>query len=279
MNHVPLVRPDTPFYDALPDLPAAGVKVYIVLSKHANRKTCKCWPKEATIAAEAGYSERSVEAAVRDLKERGLIASQKRRKHNVYTLLGGAEDCASDTDQDPQDSAPLNGQEAKDSAPKRRSPLRQEAQSSAGSIRTPKEPPKEPPILASLRAAGAREDDQLFDSRITKPATRPRKPNPLFDAVAEAHGIQAGAKIPPSAAKRLGAVVGELKALGATPAEVRRRWALIRQAYPNVTVHALPKHWTAAGESGFGQNNHSKPRISIAKASANANIDGHELAI
>ena len=58
------------------DLPAGAVAVYIYLLRHANRKTNRCHPSEATIAKKLHLSRNTVAKQVRLLEERGLIVTE-----------------------------------------------------------------------------------------------------------------------------------------------------------------------------------------------------------
>ena len=79
------------------DLPAGAVAVYIYLLRHANRKTNRCHPSEATIAKKLHLSRNTVAKQVRLLEERGLIVTEhttvitkqgvKRNGNLLYTLL------------------------------------------------------------------------------------------------------------------------------------------------------------------------------------------------
>ena len=82
-----------------------------------------------------------------------------------------------------------------------------------------------------------------------KPAKRGRARDEIFDAVASCDGVDISKPIPKPVGKRIGGVVAELKAKGATAADVRTRWAWVSNQYPQATVHALPKHWVAAGKA------------------------------
>lgn len=79
------------------DLPAGAVAVYLYLLRHANRKTNRCHPSEATIAKKLHLSRNTVAKQVRLLEERGLIVTEHTsiimrdgRKQNgslLYTIL------------------------------------------------------------------------------------------------------------------------------------------------------------------------------------------------
>ncbi len=79
------------------DLPAGAVAVYLYLLRHANRKTNRCHPSEATIAKKLHLSRNTVAKHVRLLEERGFIVTEyttvitkqgvKRNGNLLYTLI------------------------------------------------------------------------------------------------------------------------------------------------------------------------------------------------
>ena len=79
------------------DLPAGAVAVYLYLLRHANRKTNRCHPSEATITKKLHLSRNTVAKHVRLLEERGFIVTEyttvitkqgvKRNGNLLYTLL------------------------------------------------------------------------------------------------------------------------------------------------------------------------------------------------
>lgn len=79
------------------DLSAGAVAVYLYLLRHANRKTNRCHPSEATIAKKLHLSRNTVAKHVRLLEERGLIVTEyttvitkqgvKRNGNLLYTLI------------------------------------------------------------------------------------------------------------------------------------------------------------------------------------------------
>ena len=79
------------------DLPAGAVAVYLYLLRHANRKTNRCHPSEATIAKKLHLSRNTVAKQVRLLEERGLVVTEhttvitkqgvKRNGNLLYTLI------------------------------------------------------------------------------------------------------------------------------------------------------------------------------------------------
>jgi hypothetical protein len=80
-------------------------------------------------------------------------------------------------------------------------------------------------------------------------AAKPRstgKPNPLWDCVCEAFGLQ---PVTRSDRTRVGRIVADLKAKGADPAGVSARIDRYRAKWPDITCtpEALLKHWDSLG--------------------------------
>lgn len=87
----------------------------------------------------------------------------------------------------------------------------------------------------------------------------PRKRTPkddLFDALVELNW-GAGVKCPSKQASWVASVASDLMGLGATPDEVRKRFAHLKALYPLSTISALAKHWAevAAPVNGALQQN------------------------
>lgn len=85
-----------------------AVRLYGVLSRFADNETGECWPSRQTLWTRLGCSERSLDAAVKELQAHGAIIKQKRPREdgqagyqtNAWTVIrtanlapGGA-DCA-----------------------------------------------------------------------------------------------------------------------------------------------------------------------------------------
>lgn len=70
---------------------AADLKVYLVLSLHANWTTGRCWPSYGTIHDLTGCSRGSIAAAIRRLELLGAISHRKEKayngRRNVYTVF------------------------------------------------------------------------------------------------------------------------------------------------------------------------------------------------
>ena len=105
---------------------------------------------------------------------------------------------------------------------------------------------------APLRMSRAQRDQRREEKSIknttyslpTAPATRPR--NPIWDTVVELFfpDLAPDAKPPARLARRIGQITAELKALNATPEEIRRRWANIPTDWQTAGPDALVKHWS-----------------------------------
>jgi hypothetical protein len=108
-----------------PRIGPAGLAVYLVLSKFADRATRTCYPSITTLAALAGIGRRSAVNTIRGLEQAGLITVQSRRTEkggatsNEYTLLelpcnaaeasttqAGTNDATAQSQAQPRPSAP-----------------------------------------------------------------------------------------------------------------------------------------------------------------------------
>jgi len=76
---------------ALKDMTAADLKVFMVLSLHANWRTGHCWPSYERIREFTGCSRSSIASALRHLAQIGQISSRYEKAHNgrrnVYTVF------------------------------------------------------------------------------------------------------------------------------------------------------------------------------------------------
>lgn len=64
---------------ARPDLTATETLVALVMLSHRNSRTGLCYPSQATIAREAKLSRRAVNAAIRGLRDKGIVSGQQER--------------------------------------------------------------------------------------------------------------------------------------------------------------------------------------------------------
>jgi hypothetical protein len=85
-------------------------------------------------------------------------------------------------------------------------------------------------------------------TRPTKKPAKPREPDPVWDTLAE---IFYGGTVPTGQAKAVGAIVRDLKELGANEAKIRGHVKRMKAKWgPDITVsmHAIVKHWAAFTE-------------------------------
>jgi DNA-binding Lrp family transcriptional regulator len=71
---------------AFAELPAASVKVYLVIKAHTDFSNGHAFPGIPVIAKKAGYSEPQVKRILQDLQERKLITKTKAGRSNSYML-------------------------------------------------------------------------------------------------------------------------------------------------------------------------------------------------
>lgn len=80
-----------PNYSWIPKMTGSTVKVYLALCKYSNDQG-QCYPSQSTVAKWAGFDERTVRRAVKELKEMGLITIVPQQRtdggwtNNLYQL-------------------------------------------------------------------------------------------------------------------------------------------------------------------------------------------------
>ena len=62
-----------------------AIRVYAVLARFADSETLQAWPSRATIAEKARMTVRSVDAALAELENLGMLSKQHRVEDNRYT--------------------------------------------------------------------------------------------------------------------------------------------------------------------------------------------------
>lgn len=114
---------------------------------------------------------------------------------------------------------------------------------------SPTPPPEEPPSVAALPQGGHDSpilfDDPVLEHRVLNGQTRTRKPDEIWDALVEHFDLT----VTDRNRSRIGMLVSELKNLGATPDEIRRRQKTFEREWDRkrCTPHALVKHWDHLG--------------------------------
>jgi len=183
-----------------------AVVLYCHLHRLANQDS-RCWPKRRTIAEALGWSVDKVDRTMVELEALGAVAVEERR-HEDGGQASNLYTVWFDSPEMRTGSRGIAARGRRDSAaPKKDSQLEPQP---------------------SLAADAAR---------------KVRTPDPLWDAVADVCGLTA--PFTKSAAGQIAVAVKELRAVEATPVEVRLRAGQYRAHFPEarLTPTALAKHW------------------------------------
>lgn len=262
ISRVPLIRKTSPLYMRLSELKGRELQVLIVLIAHADNETGECWPSIDTIEQAAGLNRKTVMAATKGLADKQFI-EKRRGKREVGTIYRVVPEVRKAGQQKPAKKPCRSTTKGTSGKPSRqsRSPVSEGAvvpKSRAQKSQNRGFPlymnsPKNSPKNSELSCASSPPDKPaalcLVSDHESPPASKrsSRKPDPLFDAVAVCHGIKLGVNIPKAVAKRISPIAAELRAMDATPEDVRKRYDWIISEYSGATINALPKHWQAAG--------------------------------
>jgi hypothetical protein len=209
----------------------AAMLTYLSYVAFADAKM-EAWPSEAFISEKCGIAADSVRRARRALEDAGLIVDTGHRRHRckVYLVVTKPR---SDTGSKPRNGA---GCEA-DVTPQRgrRNPARRTPKPRSGAGQSER---SEQIRSQAAPAAGAG----------AQPKGRGRRRDEIWDAVAFAFRLNPVTKADQS---RVGRIVRDLKAKGATPGEIQTRLDRYRATWPNAadTPEALLKHWDRFGTS------------------------------
>lgn len=71
---------------------AMAFALYAALSTYADRESMECWPSIKTLAKDLGVHETTVQRAMRELEEKGIISIERRKRDdgsnypNLYTV-------------------------------------------------------------------------------------------------------------------------------------------------------------------------------------------------
>ena len=190
------------------------------------------WPSYSTIMQECGFGSRStVKEAIDTLIKHGLIAVERHRKHQVYTILPV---------QTPADGSTAPAEEA---VQKEDQPVQILDQS-----RNRTSPESVPESVQKVYRTGT--ETVLKQNTRTKrreqntSTARPRKTDPVFDALVEAFGIDLG-QITKPARGELNAAAKAIRDVGGTPEQIHRAVRRYRAEWPDIacTPSAIVKHW------------------------------------
>lgn len=223
------------------------------LANRVNKKTDRCFPSQATIASGTGLTIRGVQKAIDKLKAAGLIqivgkhGDDLRYATQVYKLIPGTNPHSGLRDEPPFTSEPKP--DTNPGSPLRHEPrFTPESGSGTNTVtvqgRTPVrdiEPLREPPIKNTPTEYAAKPRQPPLKKEKRK-ASKPRPPNPLWDAL---QAVFYPSGIAPGQEKHVGALVRDFKAKGATPDEIRKRADRYKKAWPDYacTPNALLEHW------------------------------------
>jgi hypothetical protein len=74
------------------DMSCHAKLLLVVLSSYVNVRSQQCWPSHATLAGQCGVSVDTVQRALRELRDRGLVTWEQRTRRdtgqtsNLYSL-------------------------------------------------------------------------------------------------------------------------------------------------------------------------------------------------
>lgn len=199
-------------------LSGADKLVLLGIANHADSEGRNAWPAIATLARYANITERSAQRAVRRMVDEGHLRVRRQR--------GGTADTPNDRRTNLYEVV-MNG--VTQMSPRQETiPVVDTSRDDAGvgygvTLVSP-EPSLEPSIRKTRSA---------------------RVPNPLWDAVVDACGYDAG-RLTRSEQGRVAKAVSELKAIDATPDDVTVRARAYRKEWPEVelTPQALTANWS-----------------------------------
>jgi hypothetical protein len=193
-----------------------ALRLYVVLARYADNDDMTAYPGRGTLAKRMGCHRSSVDRAVEELIEVGAITKRQRvadgkYQSSLYTI-------------------------------RRIAPSRTHATTPVA----PMQRPPSHPCDIELEP----ENIEPKNSLAASPQQKPAKKDELFEAVAEACGIDWN-NLTPSGRGPLNKAVKELRDIGVTPDQVGGRAAAYRKTYPDapLTPNALAKHWAALQDS------------------------------
>lgn len=202
------------------DLPSSEKLLLLVLADAASEEGV-CWPRQSVLAARSSLSDRSVRRILDELRARGLVDWDQRGLHrsNVYTidvdLLSGLAGADTVTGPGSPERTGASGQE--------RSPTSGQERTSTSGLMNRKE------------------------TRNLEPSSNDGR-DEIFETVSEVCGIDWRDRMTSSQRGQINKATKELRAIEATPEEIRRVAVAYRVRWPEIdlTPPALVKHWNLA---------------------------------
>jgi len=201
--------------------------VLLALADHANGQTGLCIPGQKLLAEQCSMSVKTVQRHIKALEDAGLLRREAR-------MRGEGRGRTSDRYFLGDNTGPTR-QVGTTKA------TNQDDQCDTVVVAEPEENRKKEPLAA------------------TPPKESAKKKDELFEAVAEACGID-WANITTSGRGQLNKATKELRDIGVTPDQVGGRAAAYRKTYPDapLTPSALAKHWAALTPVGTAKRS-SRP--------------------
>ena len=189
-----------------------ALRLYVVLARYADNDDLTAYPGRGTLAKRMGCHRASVDRAVEELIALGAVTKQRRvsdgkYQSSLYTI-------------------------------RRIAPSRTHATTPVA----PVQPPPSHPCDIELEPQNVEPEEPIAAA----PRQAPAKKDELFEAVAEACGIDWN-NLTKTGRGPLNKAVSELRGVGATPDQVKARAATYRKTYPDavLTPMALTKHWAS----------------------------------
>lgn len=251
------------------ELKRTELAVYLVLAAHADRQF-RCSPSVRRVAVLVGRSERQVQRALARLRQAGLVGIKTGggRDASTYELLATG------------DAKNVGGTELRTGDIFEHSPRHPSSpavtlsnvRGDAKEVTQTTEQQNNKNSLPGKRIDQA--DLTLFDGHgehgqrraIPSRSKLPRKTDPIWDTVTALFNLPT---VTASQKGRVGKLVVEFKAMGATPDDIRIRAERYRLAWPKVTCtpEALAKHWSAFAteQPSIAQQQSNPARITASK--------------
>lgn len=238
------------------DIPAHQQQVLLALADHAHHDGSNARPSVDLIAWKTGRSERHVRRVLGELRETGLIEVTKhgrggRNNPTEYQLH--------------LDTGPKKPPFRSQINPDKRAGYKKEetlthtsGNEATGTLTWASGNQFQNPDICDTETLtyATQNPDTHVRGTIIEPSEnpitekkpkqkKPRTPDPLFNAIAEAWKGQPyhDKLLTPPQRSLVGMVTAELRAVGATPEEVPAEWKRIKEAFDNPGPRALSTHW------------------------------------
>lgn len=230
-RNYPYARIENAAFAYMPRVGPAAWMLYTYLIYRAGSRDV-AWPSYTTIMQECGFGSRStVREAIAALIKHGLIAVERHPKHQVYTILpvhppvddstGPAGEAVQEADQPVQILDQSRNRTSPESVPE---PVQKLYRTGTKTV--------------LKQNTGTKRREQNTNT------ARPRKVDPIFDALVEAFGIDLS-QITKPARGELNSAAKSIRDVGGTPEQIHRAVRRYRAEWPDIacTPSAIVKHW------------------------------------